>query len=62
MSNDKSLTQIKESDDSEFIGVISEWTPPERDVVPITPLDSNMVEGREMKVVREITVSPEEGL
>ena len=62
----QSLTQIKEVDDSEFIGrfggtisgaviVISEWTPPERDVVPITPLDSHMVEGREMKVVREIT-------
>ena len=28
------------------IGVISEWTPPEREVVPITPLG--------MKVVREV--------
>ena len=51
----QSLTQIKVIDDSEFIGVISEWTPPKREVVPITPLDSHMVEGREMKVVREIT-------
>ena len=52
----QSIKNIREIEDDFAIGVITELLPSKREVVPITPLDAHMVEGRVLKVVREVQV------
>ena len=52
----QSIKNLRKIEDGFAIGVITELLPSKREVVPITPLDAHMVEGRVLKVVREVQV------